>query len=164
MKTGKNTKRHLEVRHARCKHVLAILLNRLETLELIREEVHPPHGDFATEASQLVVVRWYGIEVSLPVDCVVFLGDQPHAEGGRQWGLTVLAMRKMHATHGKRKNDSMKRTQELPAEVEDALRFISENMKLSGFSGTITPKVKEHALKLYRQKRLRRKPPLFRQK
>lgn len=58
----------------------------------------------------------------------------------------------------------MRRTRKLPPEVESVLRFISQNMRLSGFSGKITPELEKHALKLYRQGKLRRKPPLFRPK
>jgi hypothetical protein len=39
----------------------------------------------------------------------------------------------------------------LPAEVEAILRFVSENQRLSGFRGKITPKTVQHRLKLYRQ-------------
>jgi hypothetical protein len=46
-----------------------------------------------------------------------------------------------------------------PKEVAEVLRFISENMKLSGFSGKITPAVEEHALRLFRAGKLKRKPP-----
>jgi hypothetical protein len=77
-------------RRLRCKQVLAILLSRLETLELIREEEHPPIGDFASEALELAVVRWNGLEVYLPLDCVVFLSEQPYAERSKDWGLKFL--------------------------------------------------------------------------
>ncbi len=65
-----------KVRRARCKQVLAILINRLETIELIREEIHPPIGDFAKGPLEMAVVRWNGLEVSVPLECVVFLRDQ----------------------------------------------------------------------------------------
>jgi hypothetical protein len=73
-----------KVRRARCKHVLAILVNRLETVELIREEIHPPVGDFAESPMEVAVLRWNGLEVSLPLSCVVFLGKQPHARYGNK--------------------------------------------------------------------------------
>lgn len=80
-----------KVRRARSKQVLAILLNRLETLELIREEIHPAIGDFAEDPLELAVVQWNGLEVYVPLDCVVFLGDQPHAKRGIEWGQKYLA-------------------------------------------------------------------------
>ena len=46
----------------RCKQVLAILLSRLETVELIREEVHAQIGDFADGSFEMAVVRWNGLE------------------------------------------------------------------------------------------------------
>lgn len=39
----------------------------------------------------------------------------------------------------------------LPPTVEADLRFISENMQLSGFSGKITPELVEHMLTLHRR-------------
>jgi hypothetical protein len=39
----------------------------------------------------------------------------------------------------------------LPPAVEADLRFISENMKLSGFSRKVTPELVEHALRLHRR-------------
>ena len=83
MKRNRSTK--VKIRRARSKQVLAILLNRLETLELIREEIHPETGDFALHPLELAVVRWHGIEVHVPLDCVNFLGDQHHAQRGIEW-------------------------------------------------------------------------------
>ena len=64
-------------RPARCAQVLVILNGRIETVEFIREDVYPPVGDFAEDALQLAVVRWHGLEVSVPLECVVFLGKLP---------------------------------------------------------------------------------------
>lgn len=64
-------------RPARCTQVLVILNSRIETLELLREEVHPPIGDFADEPLELAVLRWHGLEVSIPLECVIFLGKLP---------------------------------------------------------------------------------------
>ena len=64
-------------RPARCKHVLVILNGRIETLELIREEVHPAVGDFAEGPLEFAVVRWHGLEVLVPLECVMFLGALP---------------------------------------------------------------------------------------
>ncbi|MGH7970549.1 MAG: hypothetical protein ACREIC_17625, partial [Limisphaerales bacterium] len=44
-----------------------------------------------------------------------------------------------------------KRKRKLPAEVEADLRFVSENMRLSGFSGKITPELVEYALRQHRR-------------
>jgi len=43
----------------------------------------------------------------------------------------------------------MKSKRKLPAEVEADLRLISQNMKLSGFSGQITPQTVQRALELH---------------
>ena len=84
--------------------MLAILLNRLETLDLIREEVHPPFGDFAPDALQMAVVRSNGLEVYVPLECVIFLGKQPYAERSREWGLKFLASTGTNAGKPKRKS------------------------------------------------------------
>ena len=157
-----STSLKIKVRRARCNQVLAILCNRLETVDLIREEVHPWVSDFTEDPFEVAVMRWYGLEVALPLDCVVFLGDQPYAERAREWGLKFLAATGTHSKPGKLQKVWIKRTRKLPPEVEATLRFISENMKLSGFSGEITPELEKHTLKLYRQGKLKRKPPLFR--
>lgn len=151
MKRNLLTKR--KVRRARCKQVLAILCNRLETVELIREEVHPPIGDFAENPIEVAVVRWYGLEVVVPLDCVVFLGHRPYAERAKKWGLQFLAMEGRQPEKPKRV--SRKRTRKLPPEVEATLRFISENTKICGFSGKITPELEAHTLKLYQKGKLR---------
>ncbi len=57
--------------------MLVILNKRLETLELIRQETHPPVGDFAEGPLELAVVRWHGLEVVVPLECVVFLSKLP---------------------------------------------------------------------------------------
>jgi hypothetical protein len=93
----------VKVRRPRCSHVQAILLNRVETLELIREEAHPPVGDFAEGSLQMAVVRWNGLEVYVPLECVVFLGQQPYAKRSKNWSLKVLAAKRMYQAHGKHK-------------------------------------------------------------
>ena len=64
-------------RKPRCKQVLAVLCNKLETLETIREEVYDPVGDFADSPLEMMVVRKEGAgsfnEVSIPMSCVIFL-------------------------------------------------------------------------------------------
>jgi len=82
----------VKVHRARCKQVVAILCNRLETVDLIREEIHPPTGDFAENPLEVAVVRWFGLEVIVPLDCVVFLGHQPYAERAKRWRLKFPAM------------------------------------------------------------------------
>lgn len=64
-------------RPARCKQVLVIINHRIEMVELIREEVHPPMGDFADEPLEFAVVRWHGLEVYVPLESVIFLGKLP---------------------------------------------------------------------------------------
>ena len=101
----RNRSNKAKVRRARSKQVLAILLNRLETLELLREEIHHPAiGDFAEDPLELAVVRWNGLEVYVPLDCVVFLGDQPYAKGGIEWGQKYLESTGRCAEPNKRKN------------------------------------------------------------
>jgi len=63
---------------ARCKQVLAILSNKLETFKLLREESYPLIGDFsAPQTYAIVQVKGAGSfdEVLIPVECVVFLKD-----------------------------------------------------------------------------------------
>lgn len=99
----KNPSIKVKVRRARCKQVLAILVNRLETVELIRQEVHPPVGDFAEGPLELAVVRWNGLEVYLALKCVVFLGKQPRAERANECGLSNPAATGMCISAGKQK-------------------------------------------------------------
>ena len=64
-------------RPARCKQVLCVLANRLETVDLLREIFLPQTGgDFEVEPLEFAVVRYRGIEVQVPLDCVVFLRDE----------------------------------------------------------------------------------------
>lgn len=86
----RNPSNKIKVRRARSKQVLVILLNKLETTELIREEIHPAIGDFAKQL-ELAVVRWNGLEVYVPIESVVFLGDQPYAKHGIEWSQRFLA-------------------------------------------------------------------------
>ena len=109
-------------RRARCKRVLVIVTNQLETLDLVREVIPPPLSDFGQGPLDLAVVRFEGLEVYVPCSCVVFL-----------------------------RNETPKRKPKLPTAVKGDLRFISENMRLSGFSGKITPELVKHALKLHRR-------------
>ncbi len=67
----------VRTRRARCKQVMVILNSRLETVELIREEIHPPVGDFPADPLELAVVRWHGLEVFVALECVIFLGKLP---------------------------------------------------------------------------------------
>jgi len=66
----------------RCRHVLVILDNKLEIVELIREDTFPVPGgagDFADGPMTFAVMRFKssrfpdGIEVQVPLECVVFL-------------------------------------------------------------------------------------------
>lgn len=61
------------IRRPRCKKVLAILDNRLETVPLLREEEHDPIGDFPEEPVQIAVVRFRDMDVHVSLDTVVFL-------------------------------------------------------------------------------------------
>ena len=64
---------------ARCKLVQAILSNKLETFELLREETYPWLNDFDNTPHTYAVVRVKGAgsfdEVMVPIQCVVFLKD-----------------------------------------------------------------------------------------
>jgi hypothetical protein len=64
-------------RRARCKQVLVILNNRIETVDLIREEIHPSIGDLGAESLELAVLRWHGLEVRVALECVMFLSKLP---------------------------------------------------------------------------------------
>jgi hypothetical protein len=59
----------------RCKHVLVILQNRLEIVDLLREETFPPlPSDFPDDGSlEYAVVNYHNLVVHVPLDCVVFL-------------------------------------------------------------------------------------------
>lgn len=57
------------------KHVLVILNNRLETVRLLRQKIYPQIADFDGEPAKYAVVLWYGVEVHVPLECVVFLND-----------------------------------------------------------------------------------------
>jgi hypothetical protein len=63
------------VRRARCKRVQVVLNNQLETVDFIREEIHPPVGDFDAGPLELAVVRVrdFAFEVYVPLETVVFL-------------------------------------------------------------------------------------------
>ena len=63
---------------ARCKRVLAIVNNHLGTFDMIREETYPPAGDFADGPLTVAIVKWEdgdGMEIQIPINCVVFLKD-----------------------------------------------------------------------------------------
>ncbi len=62
-----------KIRRARCRKVLAILANRLETVDLMREEEHEPVGDFPDGPIQFAVVRFRDLVVHVALDTVVFL-------------------------------------------------------------------------------------------
>lgn len=67
----------VRTRRARCKQVLVVLNSRIETVKLIREEIHPRVGDFEYEPLEIAVLLWHGLEVFVPIECVVFLGKLP---------------------------------------------------------------------------------------
>jgi hypothetical protein len=66
----------------RCKHVLVILENRLEVVELLAEETHaPPPGDFPDDGPhEFAVVRYQDVVVHVPIDSVLFLEGIPALE------------------------------------------------------------------------------------
>ena len=74
---GSTKSSKVRMRRARCKQVLVILNNRMETVELIREEIHPPVGDLAVEPLEIAVFRWHGLEVRVALECVIFLCKLP---------------------------------------------------------------------------------------
>ena len=61
------------VRKARCKQVLVILDNKLETVQLLREETFPPVGDLEDEQLTYAVVKYRKLLVHVPINCVVFM-------------------------------------------------------------------------------------------
>ena len=61
--------------------MLAILDNRMETVELLREEIHPPTGDLADGTLEIAVVRWRELAVSIPLNSVVFLHGRHYRQG-----------------------------------------------------------------------------------
>lgn len=65
--------RKTRIRRARCQKVLAILNNRIETVDLLREEEYEPGGDFPEEPIEIAVVRFRDLEVHVSLDTVVFL-------------------------------------------------------------------------------------------
>lgn len=67
----------VRTRRARCKQVLVILNNRIEIVDLIREEIHPAVGELAAEPLELAVFRWHGLEVRVALECVMFLSKLP---------------------------------------------------------------------------------------
>jgi hypothetical protein len=58
----------------------AVIVVRLETVELLREEVHGPVGDFPTDPMEVAVIRWRGWEVQVPLGSVVFLQSEREIE------------------------------------------------------------------------------------
>jgi hypothetical protein len=62
-----------KIRRARCARVLAILGNRLETVELVREEEYEAVGDFSDGPIRYAVVRYRDLNVHISLDTVVFL-------------------------------------------------------------------------------------------
>jgi hypothetical protein len=67
----------IKTRKPRCKQVLAVLCNKLETLETIREEIYPPATDFDCGQYVVMVVKKEGAgsnnEVMIPMSTVIFL-------------------------------------------------------------------------------------------
>ena len=80
----------VRVRRARCKRVQVVLNNQLETVDFIREEIHPPVGDFDAGPVELAVVRVkdFAFEVYVPLETVVFLLSPKIKKGAV--GLTKL--------------------------------------------------------------------------
>jgi hypothetical protein len=70
---GREKPRKPRIRRARCRKVLAILNNRLETVDLLREEEHDPVGDFPEGPIQFAIVRFRNLAVHVSLDTVVFL-------------------------------------------------------------------------------------------
>ena len=71
-----------KTKKARCKHVMAVLNNKLETLDTVREEHWPPIGDFdPDEGYTFVVVQWPGQPkdkypyIHIPAQTCIFLKD-----------------------------------------------------------------------------------------
>jgi hypothetical protein len=61
----------------RCKYVVAIVGNRIQEFELLREETYPPRGDFDITPFTVAVVRHFGAgsddEIMIPISTVMFL-------------------------------------------------------------------------------------------
>lgn len=75
----------VQKRKPRCKQVLVVLNNKLETLELVREEVYPPQSDLDDGNLELAVVRYHnGWEVYVALECVVFLHNLLNSRPGTQ--------------------------------------------------------------------------------
>ena len=70
---GREKPRKPRIRRARCGKVLAILNNRLETVDLLREEEYAAVGDFPEGPIQIAVVRFRRLAVRVSLDTVVFL-------------------------------------------------------------------------------------------
>ena len=70
---GREGSRKPRIRRARCRKVLAILNNRLETIDLLREEEYDSVGDFPEGPIQFAVVRFRDLAVHVSLDTVVFL-------------------------------------------------------------------------------------------
>lgn len=67
----------IKKRKARCKQVMAVLNNKIETLPLLREEIYPPMGDFADGPTEVAICHLKGAgsfdEVIIPLQSVIFL-------------------------------------------------------------------------------------------
>ncbi len=76
---AKKVKDKVVKKKARCKQVQAILSNKLETFDLLREETYPCLGDFPDNPQTYAIVRVKGAgsfdEVLVPIHCVIFLKD-----------------------------------------------------------------------------------------
>jgi hypothetical protein len=65
---------------ARCKRVMAIIDNRIERFDTVREETYPPIHDFdSSDGTHFMVVKWpkqptYP-HIHIPLQCVIFLYD-----------------------------------------------------------------------------------------
>lgn len=68
-------------RKPRCKRVLAIIRNKIEEFELLREDTYPPMGDFQEYPQTVAVLRYpseephrkFAPEIIVSIECVIFL-------------------------------------------------------------------------------------------
>jgi len=68
-------------RKPRCKRVLAIIRNKIEEFELLREDTYPPMGDFPEGDVTYAILRYpsdiphrkNAPEILVAMECVIFL-------------------------------------------------------------------------------------------
>lgn len=63
----------VKTRKPRCKKVLVILDNKVQTLDLIKEKVYPVMGDFDVSPAEFAIVRHENGPVHVALTSVVFL-------------------------------------------------------------------------------------------